>query len=116
MDFTASLLSFSTSTRTHDFDDHINSYSRSKTALMRSFSGLPEIRFFNGLNSETVPETTRILIFKIIVLLDRLGSLMICTHDLIILTKIKETIRYCESFGYGGKTDLNTRFYHFNVT
>jgi hypothetical protein len=24
--------------------------------------------------------------------------------DLIILTKIKETIRYCEPFGHGGKT------------
>jgi hypothetical protein len=24
--------------------------------------------------------------------------------DLIILTKIKETIRYCELFGHGGKT------------
>jgi hypothetical protein len=30
--------------------------------------------------------------------------LMICTHDLIILTKTKETTRYCESFGYSGKT------------
>jgi hypothetical protein len=24
--------------------------------------------------------------------------------DLIVLTKIKETIRYCELFGHGGKT------------
>jgi hypothetical protein len=24
--------------------------------------------------------------------------------DLIIITKTKKTIRYCESFGYGGKT------------
>jgi hypothetical protein len=29
---------------------------------------------------------------------------MLCTHDLIVLTKTKETIRYCESFEYGGKT------------
>jgi hypothetical protein len=28
---------------------------------------------------------------------------MICTHDLIILTKIEEMARYCESFGYDGK-------------
>jgi hypothetical protein len=44
------------------------------------------------------------MIFKIVVLLDGLGSLMICTHDLIILIKTKEAIRYCELFGYGGKT------------
>jgi hypothetical protein len=51
-----------------------------------------------------VSELMRIMIFKIFILLDRLGILMICTHDLIVLTKTKETIRYCESFGYGGKT------------
>jgi hypothetical protein len=38
------------------------------------------------------------------ILLDGLGSLMICTHYLIILTKTKEAILYCESFRYGGKT------------
>jgi hypothetical protein len=48
---------------------------------MRSFSGLPEIRFFDSLNSDLVPETTRIMIFNIVVLLSRLGSFMICTHD-----------------------------------
>jgi hypothetical protein len=32
----------------HDFDDHHNGYSHSTTALMRSVSGSPEIRFFNG--------------------------------------------------------------------
>jgi hypothetical protein len=46
----------------------------------------------------------RITIFKIVILLIRLGSLMICTHELIMLTKIKETICYCELLGYGGKT------------
>jgi hypothetical protein len=70
---------------------------------MRSFSGLPEIRFFNGLNSEKVSETTRIMIFKVVILLDRLRSLMICTHDLIILTKTEVIIHHCESFGYSGK-------------
>jgi hypothetical protein len=44
------------------------------------------------------------MIFKIVVLLDGLANLMICTHDLIVLTKIKEMTRYCESFNYGGKT------------
>jgi hypothetical protein len=33
---------------------------------------------------------------------------MQCKLDLIILTKTKETIRYCESFGYGGNVALNT--------
>jgi hypothetical protein len=34
--------------------------------------------------------------------------------DLTILTKRKETIRYCESFGYGGKAALDKRFYRSN--
>jgi hypothetical protein len=55
----------------------------------------------SNLNSNS--ESMRITIFKIVVLLDGLGSLMICTHDLIILIKTKEAIRYCELFGYGGK-------------
>jgi hypothetical protein len=59
-----------------------------------------EIRFFDGLNSETIG----ILIFKIVDLLIGLGSLMICTHNLITLTKTKEIILYCESFRYGGNS------------
>jgi hypothetical protein len=53
----------------------------------------------DGLNSETIG----ILIFKIVDLLIGLGSLVICTHDLIALTKTKEIILYCESFRYGGR-------------
>jgi hypothetical protein len=59
---------------------------------------------------------TNAVIFKIVVLLNRLGNLMICTHDLIILAKTKEMIRYCESFGYGDKSALKTRFYYFNAS
>jgi hypothetical protein len=33
---------------------------------------------------------------------------------LIILTKRKETIRYCELFGYSGKYALDKHFYHSN--
>jgi hypothetical protein len=33
---------------------------------------------------------------------------------LIVLTKRKETIRYCESFGYGDKSALDKHFYHSN--
>jgi hypothetical protein len=31
-----------------------------------------------------------------------------------VLTKRKETIRYYESFGYGGKSALDKCFYHYN--
>jgi hypothetical protein len=34
--------------------------------------------------------------------------------DLTILTKRKEMIRYCESFGYGGKCALDKHFYRSN--
>jgi hypothetical protein len=44
------------------------------------------------------------MIFNIVLLQSLLGSLMICTHNLIILTKTKETSIYCKKmFGYGGK-------------
>jgi hypothetical protein len=33
---------------------------------------------------------------------------MQCKLDLIVLTKTKETICYCESHTYGGKVALNT--------
>jgi hypothetical protein len=48
MDFAAHLLSFSTPTHTHHFDNHIDGYGHSKTALLQSFRGLPKIQFFNG--------------------------------------------------------------------
>jgi hypothetical protein len=44
------------------------------------------------------------MIFKILNLVIGLGSLMICTHNLTVLTKTKETTHYCDSFGYGVKT------------
>jgi hypothetical protein len=46
------------------------------------------------------------MIFKIAVLFIGLGSWMTCTHDLTVLTKTKETTRYCESFRYGGRNAL----------
>jgi hypothetical protein len=56
----------------------------------------------------------RITVFKVSILLSRLGSLMTCIHDLTALTKTKEMISYCGSFGYGGKDDLNIHFYCSN--
>jgi hypothetical protein len=41
-DLVVNLLSFSMDTQTHDFGNHNNSYDRSKIALVRSVSGLPE--------------------------------------------------------------------------
>jgi hypothetical protein len=40
----------------------------------------------------------------IVLLLNGLSSLMICTHNLTVLTLTKEMTCYCESFGYGGAT------------
>jgi hypothetical protein len=68
------------------------------------------------MNLDTVSKSVRITIFKIIILIIQLGNLMICTHDLIVLIKTKETTRYCESFEFNGKTALNTRFYRSNVS
>jgi hypothetical protein len=51
MDFAASWPSFSKPTHTHDFDNY-DGYGRSKTALVRSFSGLPENCLINGLKPE----------------------------------------------------------------
>jgi hypothetical protein len=83
---------------------------------VRSVSGSLEIRFFDGSNFGMVSEMMKITIFKIVMLLDGLGSLMIYTHDLIVLTKIKETICYWESFGLRWQKVLNKRFYHFNAS
>jgi hypothetical protein len=51
-DFAAHVISFSTPTHTHHFGNHSYGYSHSKTALVRSFSRLLEIRFFDSLKVE----------------------------------------------------------------
>jgi hypothetical protein len=95
------LLRFFTPTHTHDFDNYNDGYGRSKTTLVQSFSGLSEIRLLNGFKFGEDYD-----FFKIAILFIGLGSLIICTHDLTIITKIKKIIHYCESFGYGGKSAL----------
>jgi Mn2+/Fe2+ NRAMP family transporter len=57
-------------------------------------------------DSSMVSNLAKISIFKIAVLFIGLSSLMPCTHDLTVLTKIKEMTRYCESFGYSGRNTL----------
>jgi hypothetical protein len=63
---------------------------------------------------DLISESMRITIFKIANLLIGLGSLMICTHNLTVLTKTKEMTYHCGNFGYGGKGALDKRFYHSN--
>jgi hypothetical protein len=54
------------------------------------------------------------MVFKIAVLFIGLGTLVTFTHDLTVLTKIKEMTYYCRSNVFGGKIALNTRFYRSN--
>jgi hypothetical protein len=58
----------------------------------------------------------RTTIFKIVILLTGLSKLMICTQDLIILTKTKETTCYCKSFGLRRQNALDNRFYRYNAS
>jgi hypothetical protein len=110
-DFESNLLSFSAPTLTLDFDNPSNGYGHSKTALVRSVSGSPEIRFVDRFqNLDSISESTRIMIFKIAILLSHLGSLMICTHDLFILTKTKENNILLWITRIRWQNALNTRF------
>jgi hypothetical protein len=108
MDSTDNMLSSSMPTHTHNFDNHNNGYGRSKTALVWSLADRWKLVSLTVWNSETVSESERITVFKIAIFLIRLGNLMICTHDLITLTKAKEMTRYCGSNTFGGKVGLNT--------
>jgi hypothetical protein len=63
-------------------------------------------KFNSSIGFETRKQSqnmVRIMIFKIANFLIGLGNLMICTHDLIVLTKTKEMIRYCGSHAFSGK-------------
>jgi Mn2+/Fe2+ NRAMP family transporter len=51
---------------------------------------LPYIRIVNDSDLDLVSESASITIFKIANLLDGLGSLIICTYNLTILTKRKK--------------------------
>jgi hypothetical protein len=64
--------------------------------------------WYSWYQTSLVSELARIVIFKIVVLLIGLGSSMIYTHKLIILTNTKELTRYCGSNAFDGKIALNT--------
>jgi hypothetical protein len=86
-DFAASLLSFSTPTHTHDFDNHSNGYGCLKYSARAE---LADCRKSDSLTASKLGFDFRIdenCDFKIIDLLIGLGSLMICTHNLYVLTK-----------------------------
>jgi hypothetical protein len=93
MDSVVNLLSSSTPTHTHDLDNHSIGHGCSKTqrscgVLAASQKSNLSIGFAT---QKQFRNLERITIFKIVVLLIRLGSLIICTHYLIALTKTKES-------------------------
>jgi xanthine/uracil/vitamin C permease (AzgA family) len=65
-------------------------------------------------NLDSISESMIIMILNIVNLFDGLGRLMICTHDLIVLTKIKEMTRYCELFRLRWQNALDNHFYCSN--
>jgi hypothetical protein len=109
-DFAANLLMFLTPTHTHDFDNHNNGYCRSKTGLVQSVSRSPEKLLHRFETRKWFCNLVRFTIFKVVILLNQLGSLMICIHDLIVHTKIKEMISYYGLYAFGGKT-LSTHIF-----
>jgi hypothetical protein len=113
-DFAASLLSFSKLAHTHDFDNHSDGYRRSKQHSCRALADCRKSDSSTALKLGFFSEMMRVMIFNIVKFFIGLGSLMICTHDLTVLTKTKEMTRYCESFRYGGKDALGKHFYRFN--
>jgi hypothetical protein len=60
--------------------------------------GLPKMDSMIGFETRRrFRNLERITIFKIVLLLNGLSSMMICTHDLTVITKTKEMTRHCES-------------------
>jgi hypothetical protein len=60
-----------------------------------------------GLDFDTVTDSGEIMTFKLVIKFIWSDNLMQYKLDLIILTKTKEIIRYCESHAYSGKVALN---------
>jgi hypothetical protein len=114
------LPSFSMPTHACDLGNHSNGYGHLKTAGVQSFTDCRKTASSMALKLgfDFRNDKNYGFLFKIVNLLIRLGSLMICTHDLTVLTKTKETIRYCESFRYGGRntlTNISNDLTHLSV-
>jgi hypothetical protein len=95
LDSVGHLLSFPTPTRTQIFGNNNNGYGHLKQLMcgVQRIAVNPILQRLRNLDS--ILELMRIAIFKIANLLIGLCNLMICRHNLIILTKTKETICYC---------------------
>jgi hypothetical protein len=89
-DSIANLLRFSMPTHTHDVGNDNDGYGHLKIAFVRSLADCQKTVSLTVWNLDTVSKSKRIMIFKIANLLIRLGNLMICIHNLIVLTKTKE--------------------------
>jgi hypothetical protein len=99
MDSVDHLTSFRAPTHTHIFGNQTFVtviWKQPMCGVLRIAVKLILQRFWN---LDSISKSTRVMIFKFVHLLNGLGNLMICTHDLTILTKTKETTHYCESFG-----------------
>jgi hypothetical protein len=102
------MISFPTPTHTYVSGNHSNGYGRSKTALVRSYRIARKLLLRRFKAWKRFQNLAMIMIFKVGIFLSRLGSLMICTHDLTVLTKTKEMTCYCGLSAFGGKIALNT--------
>jgi hypothetical protein len=101
-------------TQTHDFSNHNKCLWPFKDSTHAELADCWKTASSTVGNPERFQNLMRIMIFSIAILLSQLGSLMICIHDLTVLAKRKETIRYHKSFGYGGKCTINKHFYCSN--
>jgi hypothetical protein len=88
-DYIDHLTSFPALIHTHIFGNHSNGYGHLKqpTCGVSWIAGNPILQRLRNLDS--ISKTTRIVIFNVDMLLSRLSSLMICTHNLYVLTKRK---------------------------
>jgi hypothetical protein len=81
------LTSFPALTNTHVFGNHSNGYGHLKTADVLSFADCRKTASSMVGNPETVSVFGEDYDFNVSILLSRLGSLMICTHNLYVLTQ-----------------------------
>jgi hypothetical protein len=116
-DFATNSLRFSMPTRTHESDNHNNSYGYPKTVGVRSFSGTTRNWFsLHRLETRTLFWTSAGITILSLLLAYLIRVTLWHAHDLYVLTKTKELIRYCGSHVFGGEGALNKRFYHFNAS
>jgi hypothetical protein len=104
------LPSCSMPTHACDLGNHSNGYGHLKTAGVQSFTDCRKTASSMALKLgfDFRNDKNYGFLFKIVNLLIRLGSLMICTHDLTVLTKTKETPANVNRSDYSGKGSRQT--------